>query len=1609
MRIINAGSTNFYVALARGLRRFMHLKWVRILAATSLLLMVMSWVAVPQMGQAQGANTAPTAVDDADATAVNTAVDINVVDNDIDAEGDTLSVTSVTTPSNGTAAIVLGSTTTVTYTPDTDFNGADSFDYTLSDGADTDTGTVTVTVGPPAKPTGLTATAGDGQAALTWDDPSDSSITGYEYLQAQVAKLTASDGAADHRVGRSVAVDGDTMVVGIGVNNGPDTDSAYVFTRQSGVWSEVAKLTAPDAGSADYFGASVAVDGDTVVVGAPRDDDGKGSAYVFTKPATGWTTTSTAAKLTASDGAASGGTAGDGFGRSVAVDGDTVVVSAREDDDDGFDSGSAYLFVKPASGGWATATETAKLTAPDAGGADYFGAMVAIDGDTVVVGAVWDDAPLYDSGSAYVFTKPATGWTTTNAAAKLTAFDGARLDEFGYSVAVDGDTVVVGAPREDANGESSGSAYVFTKPATGWTTTSTAAKLTASDGAADDRLGAWGSVAVDGDTVVLGAYRDDDNGENSGSIYLFTKPASGGWVTATETVKLTASEGAANDRFGSSVAVDGDTVVVGAPGDDDNGSSSGSVYVYYEVSDWTAVLDSGSGDTNATSYTVTGLTSGAAYDFRIRAVNAFAEGAASDIVTVNVEPPAKPTGLAAAAGDTQASLTWDDPSNSSITGYEYLQAQAAKLTASDGTANAYFGNSVAVDGDTMVVGAYKDVNDGVASGSVYVFTRQSGVWSEVAKLTASDGAAGDNFGESVAVDGDTVVVGARYDDDKGSKSGSAYVFMKPATGWTTTSTAAKLTASDGAVDGLFGMSVVVDGDTVLVGSPGDVGYSGSAYVFTKPAAGWTTTSSFAAKLTASDGGSWDFFGVSVAMDGDTVVAGALWDDANSIHDSGSAYVFTKPATGWTTTNAAAKLTASDGVALAEFGRSVAVDGDTVVVGASRDNDNGERSGSAYLFTEPDTGWTTTSSFAAKLTASDGDADDWFGLSVALDGDTVVVSAHVDDDNGENSGAAYLFTEPSSGGWATATETVKLIASDGALGDGFGGHSVGVDGDTVVVGTHADDDDDNGADSGSVYVYYEVSDWTAVPDSGSGDTNATSYTVTGLTNGAAYDFRIRAVNAFAKGAASDIVTVFVGPPAKPTGLTATAGDTQASLTWDDPSNSTINGYEYRLRAQTAKLTPTGGGGGDLFGHSVAVDGSTMVVGAPGEGNDTGAAYVFTRQSGVWSEVAKLTASNGGGGDEFGNSVSLDGDTVVVGATGDDDNGSNSGAAYVFTKPANGWASTSTAAKLTGSDGAPRDDRFGYSVAVEGDTVVVSAYGDDDSGGGSGAAYVFVKPATGWASTGTAAKLTASDGAGGDRFGKSVAVDEDTVVVGAWTDDDDGSNSGSAYLFTKPGTGWATAMETAKLTASDGDADDRFGTSVAVDGDTVVVGAWVDDDNGPYSGSVYLFDQPATGWVTATETVKLTASDGTAGDWFGGSVSLDGDRLAVGATGDDDKGSRSGSVYVYKRESGAWSRIAKLKASDGATDDEFGISIAVDGDMVVVGSHWDDDNGSKSGSAYAYAVPDWTAIPDSAAGGTNATSYTVTGLTNDVEYSFKIRATNSLGTGPASTTATVTPAS
>jgi len=321
--------------------------------------------------------------------------------------------------------------------------------------------------------------------------------------------------------------------------------------------------------------------------------------------------------------------------------------------------------------------------------------------------------------------------------------------------------------------------------------------------------------------------------------------------------------------------------------------------------------------------------------------------------------------------------------------------------------------------------------------------------------------------------------------------------------------------------------------------------------------------------------------------------------------------------------------------------------------------------------------------------------------------------------------------------------------------------------------------------------------------------------------------------------------------------------------------------------------------------------------------------------------KLTASDAGARDHFGFSVAASGDRIVVGANGDDDAGADSGSAYVYEPDGTGGY---TETKFTASD-ATGGDSFGGSVATAGDRIVVGARFDTDGGPMSGSAYVYEPDSNGGY---TETKLTASDAAARALFGTSVATAGDRIVVGASADD---NRAGSAYVYEPDGTGGYTET---KLTASDAAPNDVFGTSVAAAGDRIVVGANGDDDAGTNSGSAYVYEPDGTGGYTET---KLTASDATGGDSFGGSVASAGDRIVVGAYGDDHGGSFSGSAYVYEPDGTGGYDETKLTASDATGSDSFGGSVASAGDRIVVGAYGDDDGGSSSGSAYVYE-PDGT---------------------------------------------------
>jgi hypothetical protein len=331
-------------------------------------------------------------------------------------------------------------------------------------------------------------------------------------------------------------------------------------------------------------------------------------------------------------------------------------------------------------------------------------------------------------------------------------------------------------------------------------------------------------------------------------------------------------------------------------------------------------------------------------------------------------------------------------------------------------------------------------------------------------------------------------------------------------------------------------------------------------------------------------------------------------------------------------------------------------------------------------------------------------------------------------------------------------------------------------------------------------------------------------------------------------------------------------------------------------------------GDGIGSSVAISGTTAIVGAYDHAKDAGRAYVFSKTGSGWHQVAELQGADTVAGDEFGSSVAISGMTAVVGAG---DHADHAGSAYVFTKTPGGWKQ---AAELQGSD-TIAGDYFGWSVAISGTTAVVGAYGHAHS---AGRAYVFTKTPGGWKQD---AELQGDDSLAGDQFGSSVAISGTTAVVGATNR---AAASGRAYMFTKTGSGWKQAAE---VKGSDTVSGNHFGWSVAISGATAIVGAFLQANS---AGRAYVFTGTSSGWK---QDAELAGSDTVAGDGFGISVAMTGTAIIVGATG---HAASAGRAYVFKGTPSGWKQAAELVGSDTAAGDEFGFSVGISGTTAVVGA-------------------------------------------------------------------------
>lgn len=767
-----------------------------------------------------------------------------------------------------------------------------------------------------------------------------------------------------------------------------------------------------------------------------------------------------------------------------------------------------------------------------------------------------------------------------------------------------------------------------------------------------------------------------------------------------------------------------------------------------------------------------------------------------------------------------------------------------------------FGHSIDMDGDYAVVGAYT-AGEG---GSAYVFEFVDGYWTQRQELTASNAAAGDWFGMSVAIDGDTIAVGAPGDE---SLTGSAYVFTRSGTTWTEQT---QLIGAGTTAGNLYGMSVDLDAGTLVVGSQAHGG-PGAAFVYTGSGSSWALQQEF----TGSDSGS-NRFGETVRISGDTLVAGAI-----NYTGGGAAYVFTRTADVWTQQQ---RLLADDRAASDQFGDSLAIESDTIVVGAPR-TDHGFAAdaeyGSAYVFTRSGTTWSQNQT----LIASDASGGDWYGSSVALSGGTILVGATYAGVTGR--GRAYALRNEG-GTWSERA----LLDKDADLTSFFGQELV-LQGDMALVTAPADSL--HGANSGLAYAFDPV------------------------------------VNT---------VPVALDDP--------TAMNWSSQVLAEDPSDWAA------------------------YGRSVAIEGDVAVIGAPWA-DSAGAAYVLEKVSGQWQQSAKLVSSDPVSDEFFGQSVDIQGGTIVVGEYQD----AGGGAVHVFTGSGTTWTHR---AKIVASDRSV-NDAFGISVAISGNSIVVGASGDN----GIGAAYTFIGGGATWNE-----EEKFVGGALSDNYGVCVDIDQDTVVVGAPLEDSLFSDSGAVHVWTRENSDWSFE---AKLLADDPANSDLFGESVAVVGDTVLSGAKYDDDNDNVSGSVYAFSRTGTTW---TQDAKILPTDGSAQDQFGSAVAFDGATAIIGAHGTDPAGlgDYTGSAYVFSKSGSAWTELTRLESSAPDDGARFGCAVAIDGDSAVVGAYQASPLTLGEGEAYlfdSYYMVDEDQTLTVEAPGTLANDFDPDGGTVEVNGSFQ----------------------
>jgi len=1210
------------------------------------------------------------------------------------------------------------------------------------------------------------------------------------------SKLLASDGEKNDFLGLSVSISENYAIVGAQGDDDNRTDSgaAYIFNRKGDTWIEQAKLLASDGTYNDHFGLSVSISGDCAIIGAAESYGSYklGSVYIFRRKEDNWIEQT---KLLASDGSYE-----DHFGSSVSISGDYAIVGAKGTDDNGSDSGSAYIFRKDGNI-W---IEQTKLLASDGDREDAFGRSVSISGDYAIVGAYWYGL---NSGSAYIFKKDnEKKWIEQ---AKLMASDEYPGIEFGKSVSISGDYAIIGASNR--------SAYIFKREDNTWIEE---AKL----------KGQNISVSISGDYAVTGFY-SSYLGSGYANIY---KREGRIWLRQN---MLTASDTPEFDGFGLSVSINEGYAIVGKLGDDDNGSNSGSAYIYkllppvptLTLSTFTKIVSAEQGSltfdiinngkkTNEMHWEATtgvswltienssGTNSGTlniSYTAnleseRIANITVIADGVKNSpqIFTLiqtaksilSVTPLSKE--IYYKSGTTSFNIEnighdavfWEATTEASWINMDN------PLGFGDGILNInYTTNNESFRIATIKITAEREKNSPQVISLIQGGKSQLNVYPLSKSISYENGSFSVNI-ENIGYgnmnwNATTNVPWLSIENSSGLNDGILIVNYTLNTGPERTGSIDLL--AEGASGSPQKLTVLQIGQARLLVLPlseivsyesgrlsihlENTGYGNMEWVAIADAS-WLTIDkhsgvndrflniNYSSNISSERRGSITLIAEGALGSPQTVTIIQIGRPKLSVtplseivsYESGSFAVNIKNI-GY----GRMEWTASTDVSWLTINNHSGVD-DGVLNVNYPSNTGPERTGNIILTSE------------------------------GTDNSPQIVSViQLTDDHND-----VLLNEP------------KLFASDGEKGNWFG-ESVSIYGEYVIVG-------------------------------------ASGYNSMDYSSGK---------------------LIF------------------------HPGYACIFKRQNDSWIEQTKLLPFDSSKGDRFGFSVSISGDYAIVGAPWFRSDFspylvsfGFAYIFKRIGDAWIEQSNLSSSDQDYMDYFGYSVSISGDYAIVGAIGNDDNGEYSGSAYIFSRDGNKWIERAKLLPSTIGENA----LFGCSVSISGYYAIVGA-----QGGGQGSAYIYKKENNIWIEK---QKLFASDGEEWEYFGNSVSISGDYAIVGSKHDDDKGKNSGSAYIFKHEGNGW---IEQIKLLPSRIAENDLFGNSVSISGKYAVVSS-KNDHNDISSGSVYIFKREENNWI---EHKILITSDTIDGYYFGTSVSIDGYNIILGSRYNDRKGEYSGAAYLY----------------------------------------------------------------------------------------------------------------